>query len=112
MLGIAEGDPAAVVDEDRRHPHPVDVDPGFAAVDGEPLTAAVVKHDLRRRECAVEADVGSVVMTDGDVPAGGEDISTRAEPNDEGWTERPIGRHGHPLSRPSSWSRTTLVHSP
>jgi len=57
-LGITESDRAAVVDEDRRHTHPVDIDPAFAAVDGDPPIAAVVQHDMGRRGRAVEVDVG------------------------------------------------------
>jgi hypothetical protein len=98
-LGIAESDRPAVVDEDRRHSHPVDVDPAFCAVDGDPLAGAVMQHDLGRRGCAVEADVGCVVVTDDHVAAGGKGVSTRTEPDDQGGTERPIGRHCYPLSR-------------
>jgi hypothetical protein len=47
-LRITEGDRATVVDEDGRHPHAVDENPGFAAVHGEPLIAVVMQHHQRR----------------------------------------------------------------
>jgi hypothetical protein len=84
VLGIAESDRPAVVDEDRRHPHAVDVDPAFCAVDRDPLAGAVMQHDLGRRGGAVEADVGGVVVTDDHVAVRGKGVPTRTEPDDQG----------------------------
>jgi len=47
-LRITEGDRSTVVDEDGRHPHAVDENPGFAAIYGEPLIAVVMQHHERR----------------------------------------------------------------
>jgi hypothetical protein len=83
---IAERDRPPVVDEDRRHSHSVDVDPGFAAIDGDPLIAVEVQHDQGRSAGSadtVEPDVRAVVGTDGDVATGGEDVPTRPEPDDQ-----------------------------
>jgi hypothetical protein len=100
VLGIAESDRPAVVDEDRRHPHPVDVDPAFGAVDRDPLAAAVMQHDLGPYGRAVEADVGCVVVTDDDVAARGKGVPMRTEPDDQEGTGRPIGRHCKPPFAP------------
>ena len=47
-LRVAERDRPTVMDEDRRHSDPVDVNPGFTAVDGDPLAAVEVQHHQRR----------------------------------------------------------------
>jgi hypothetical protein len=47
VLWLAECDRATIVDEDRRHPYPVDVHTGLAAVDGDPLAAVEVQQHLR-----------------------------------------------------------------
>jgi hypothetical protein len=44
MLWVAERDRPPVMDEDRRHSHPVDVNPGFAAIDSDPLIAIEMQH--------------------------------------------------------------------
>jgi hypothetical protein len=48
VLRIAQSDRSTVVDENRRHPYTVDVDPAFAPIDRNPLTAVVMQHHLRR----------------------------------------------------------------
>src|ERR1700719_2329953 len=69
-LWIAESDRLAVMDEHRRHPHPVDVHAAFPAVDAYPLPAVVMQHHMGGRggsSHAVDADIGSAVATDGHV---------------------------------------------
>jgi hypothetical protein len=102
-LRIAKGDRSTVVDEDCRHPHTVDIDPGNAAIDGDPLAAVVMEnHEGRIRGWtdAVEADVGAAVEPDGHIASGWKGVSTRTQPDDQLGTER-RRRHGRPLSRPS-----------
>jgi hypothetical protein len=48
VLWIAEGDRPPVMDENRGHPHAVDVHAAFAAVDGYPLPAVVMNHHMGR----------------------------------------------------------------
>jgi hypothetical protein len=84
VLRIAESDRPAVVDEDRRHPHPVDINPASTAVDGNPLVAAVVQHDMSRRGRAVEGDIGCVAVTDDHVAPRGEGVPTMTGPDDQG----------------------------
>lgn len=98
VLRIAHGDRSTLVDENRRHPHTVDVDPGFAAIDRDPLPAVVMQHDLGRRGgCpAVEADVHAVAAPDGHISARGKGVLPRAEPDDQRRIER-LRRHRHPL---------------
>jgi hypothetical protein len=48
VVWIAEHDRPAVMDEHRRHPHPVDVHAAFTAVDGYPLPAVVMQHHMDR----------------------------------------------------------------
>jgi hypothetical protein len=105
MLRIAEGDSPAVMDEDRGHPHAVDVDAAFAAVDGNPLRAVVMHHHVGGRgggARAVDADIGSAVAANGHVPADGKGVSIGSEPDDQGGSECFRG-HSHHLPRPSSW---------
>ena len=97
MLRIAKSDRSTVVDEDRRHPHPVDVDPAFAPIDGDPLAAVVMQHHLGG--CAVDADVRATVASNGHISAGGKGVFTVTEPDDQGRIER-FRRHGHPPSSP------------
>jgi hypothetical protein len=69
------------MDEDRRHSHPVDVNPGFAAIDSDPLIAVEVQHHQGWRAGSadtVEPDVGATVDADGDVAARGKGVSARA----------------------------------
>lgn len=46
VLWIAKIDRPTVVDEDRRHPHAVDVDPALTPIDGNPLPAVVMQHQV------------------------------------------------------------------
>jgi hypothetical protein len=46
VLRIAKSDRPTIVDEDRRHPHAVDVDAAFTAIDGYPLPAVVMHHHV------------------------------------------------------------------
>ena len=104
VLGVAESDRPSVMDEDRRHSHPVDVDTGFAAIDSEPLIAVEVQHHQGRRARpadTVEPDVRGRVEADGDVTARGKGVPTRAQPDDQGGPER-CRQRSHPLSRPIS----------
>jgi hypothetical protein len=55
VLRVAESDRPPVMDEDRRHSHPVDVDPGFAAIDSEPLIAVEVQHHQGWRARSADA---------------------------------------------------------
>jgi hypothetical protein len=104
VLRIAKGDRSTVVDENCRHPDPVDVEPDVAAIDGNPLAAVVVKYHqggVRRRTDAVEGDVHPAAEPDGHVATWRKGVSTRAEPDDQRGTER-SRRHRHPLFRPTS----------
>ena len=98
VLRIANGDRSAVVDENRRHPHTVDVDPALAPIDRDPLPAVVMQHYLGQRGgCpVVEADVYAVSVPNGHISAYGKDELPRAEPDDQRRTER-LRRHRHPL---------------
>jgi hypothetical protein len=103
MLGIAERDRLAVMDEDSGHSHAVDVDPAFAAINGDPLPAVVVHHHVGRRggsAGAVDADVGSVVVADRHVSTDGKGVSIASEPDDQGGSEC-FRAHSHHLPRPS-----------
>jgi hypothetical protein len=44
VLRIAERNRPTVMDEDRGHPHAVDVDPALAPVDGHPPPAIMMQH--------------------------------------------------------------------
>lgn len=102
VLRIAKSDRPTVVDEDRRHPHAVDVDPAFAAIDGNPLRAVVMQHDVGGgggRARAAEADIRPAVVADGDISARGEGVPAGSEPDDQRGSKR-LRRHGHPPSAP------------
>jgi hypothetical protein len=49
VLRITEGDRSTVVDEDGRHPHAVDKNPGFTAIHGDPLVAVVMQQQHHQR---------------------------------------------------------------
>ena len=102
VLRVAEGDRAPVVDEDRRHPHAVDVNPGFAAIDGDPLLAVEMHHHqgwYARSPEAIESDVRTPVDADGDIASRGENVPMRAEPDDQSGAER-CRRHVRPPFSP------------
>jgi hypothetical protein len=117
VLWIAEGDRPAVMDEHRRHPHSVDVDAAFTAVDGYPLPAVVMQHHMdgrRRGSRAVDADIGSAVAADRHVPADGKGVSVGSEPDDHGGSEC-SRRHNipfRPFPHPSLLGRATVVYPP
>ncbi len=103
VLRIAEGDRPTVMDEDRGHPHAVDVNPAFAPVDGDPLPAVVVQHCMGGRSGgthSVEADICSAVAADGHVPANGKGVPARSRP-DNHWGSKRLRRHSHHLPRQS-----------
>jgi uncharacterized protein YbdZ (MbtH family) len=105
VLRIAESDRPAVMDENRGHSHAVDVDAGFAAIDGYPLPAVVMHHHVGGRgghAHAVDADIRSAIAADGHVPADGKGVSIGSKPDDQRGSER-FRRHSHHLPRPSSW---------
>jgi hypothetical protein len=103
VLRIAERDRPAVMDENRGHSHTVDVDAAFAAIDGNPLPAVVMQDHKGGRARAVDADIGSAVAANGDIPADGKGVSIGSEPDDQGGSECFRG-HSHHLPRPSSCS--------
>lgn len=105
MLWIAEGDRPAVVDEDCRHSHAVDVDPAFAAIDSNPLPTVVMHHDVGGSGRPVDPDIGRAVAADGHVPADGEGESLVSEPDDQRGSEC-FRRHSHHLPRPSAWAES------
>jgi quercetin dioxygenase-like cupin family protein len=73
------------MNEDRRHAHPVDIDAGFTAIDGDPLVAVEVQDHQRRRAGSVntvEPDVRARADADRDIAAGRERVAMRAEPDD------------------------------
>jgi hypothetical protein len=113
-LWVAERDRPPVLDEDRRHAHSVDVDPGLAAVDGDPLIAVEVQdHQGRHAGSAdtVKPDVRAAVDADDDVAARGKGVSTRAEPDDQGDAVR-CRRHTHPPFSPNFSSRESIIQPP
>jgi hypothetical protein len=113
VLWVTERDRPPVMNEHRRHSHSVDVDPGFAAIDGDPLIAVEVQHHQGRNAGSadtVELDVRATVEADGDVATRGKDVSTRTEPDDQGDAER-CRRHSYPLSRPISRVESPLSSS-
>lgn len=84
MLRIAKSDGPTVMDEDRGHPHAVDVNPPFAPIDGDPLPAVVMQHRMGGRSGGahpVEADIRSAIAADGHVPANGKDVPLTSEPD-------------------------------
>jgi hypothetical protein len=98
---MAERDLATLVDEHRRHAHPVDVHPGFASIDRNPLDAVEVQQHLGLGKPAhvVDLNVGAVVGADGDVAIRGEGVAVRAVPDDQKGAEC-RHRSARPLSRP------------
>jgi hypothetical protein len=113
VLGVAERDRPAVMDEDRRHAHAVDVHAGFTAIDGDPLVAVEVQDHQRRHAgsgITAELDVGAAADADRDVTAGGERVATRAEPDDQGDAER-CHRQTRPPFSPKFSSRESIIQT-
>jgi hypothetical protein len=113
VLRMAERDLATFVDEDRRHAHPVDVHPGFASIDRNPLDAVEVQQHLRlgKPAQAVDLHIGAVVGADGDIAVRGKGVAVRAVPDDQEGAER-RDRHGRPPFSPMNLGRDSIIQPP